>query len=63
MSIDDAIETYVDFASKVFSGEQIGRDGKFSTKTFEETIKTIVRSVTGDSDERLFDRRPNACKV
>ena len=63
MPIDKAIETYVDFTSKVFSAGQIGLDGKFNTKTFENTIKNIVRSVMDDPDECLLDQRPNACKV
>ena len=63
MSIDKAIETYVDFSSKVFAPGKIGLGGKFSTKTFEDGIKTIVLSVTDDPNERLLDRRSNACKV
>ena len=63
MTVDKAIETYVDFASKVFSTRQIGRDGKFSTKTFEDTIKGIITDVTGNSDERILDGRSSACKV
>ena len=63
MSVDKAIEIYVDFTSKVFSAKQIGRDGKFSTKTLEDTIRNIMVNVTNDSEERLWDRRPNACKV
>ena len=63
MSIDKAIATYVDLTSKVFSAGQIGLDGRFSTKTFEDIIKNVVISVTNDSDECLLDRRPSACKV
>ena len=63
MSIEKAIEAYVDFISKVFSTRQIGRDGKFSTKTFEDAIKDIIMNVTNNPDERLLDERSNACKV
>ena len=63
MSIDKAIETYVDFTSKVFSARQIGRDGKFSTTAFEDTIRSIIKDATGNSDERILDGRSHACKV
>ena len=63
MSIDDAIKYYVKFAERVFSAKQIGRDGKFNEKTFEDAIKEIVAKVTKNPQERMLDKRSNACKV
>ena len=63
MSVDKAIDTYVDLVSKVFSARQIGRDGKFNTKTFEDAIKSIVMNATNDVDECMLDQRNDACKV
>ena len=42
---------------------QIGRDGKFNAKTFEEAIVEIIETVTHNPHERMMDERPNACKV
>ena len=63
MSIDQAIKTYVKFTSKVLSTQQIGGDGKFSMKTFENAIKGIVKDVTENPNEYILDRRASACKV
>ena len=63
MSIDQAIETYVDFVSKVFSARQTGLDWKFNTRIFEEIVKDIVKGATGDSNEPILEQRSGACKV
>ena len=63
MSVDDAIESYVRFSKRVFSAKQIGREGKFNAKTFEEAIIEVIERITKNPHERMMDQRPNACKV
>ena len=63
MSIDDAIDSYVNLSKRVFSAKQIGEDGKFNAKTFDEAIVEIIESITQNPHEPLLDQRPNSCKV
>ena len=63
MTIDKAIACYVSLAEKVFSSTQIGSDGKFSSRMFEDVIKQIVNEECGNPTERMTDDGPAVCKT
>ena len=65
MSMDDAIECYVNLSKEVFSAKQIGRDGKFKASKLEEVLKRVIKQHTGNADEQMMDKRSDGqvCKT
>ncbi|KAF9476075.1 FabD/lysophospholipase-like protein [Pholiota conissans] len=55
MDVNSAIDHYDNLAKKVFSSKKIWGDGKFKATELEEAIKSLVRSITGDSESPLLD--------
>jgi hypothetical protein len=55
MDVDEAIECYSDLAKQVFSDMKWYGDG-FKVKKLEEVIKSVVETITGDSESPLLER-------
>ncbi|XP_006457717.1 hypothetical protein AGABI2DRAFT_190154, partial [Agaricus bisporus var. bisporus H97] len=58
MDVDTAIERYNDLAKKVFSTPKRWGDGAFKSTTLEEAMKSVVKTVTGDSESPLIESDP-----
>ncbi|KDR67979.1 hypothetical protein GALMADRAFT_257519 [Galerina marginata CBS 339.88] len=64
MDVDTAIKHYDDLAKQVFSGIKRWGDGKFSATKLEGAIKSVVRTVTGDSESLLLeDDNAGVCRT
>ena len=55
MDVDTAIQHYDDLAKHVFSDMKLWGDGKFKAKKLEEVIKSVVETVTRDSESSLLE--------
>ena len=55
MDVDIAIKHYDDLANQVFSDMKLWRDEKFKAKKLEKVIKSVVKTVTGDSESPLLE--------
>ena len=56
MDVDTAIKYYDDIAKHVFSDPKLwGGDGKFKARKLEESIKSMVMDITGDSESPLLE--------
>jgi hypothetical protein len=56
MDVDTAIDSYTNLAQQVFSDpKRWPADGRFKATKLEETIKSVVRDVTGNPDEPLLE--------
>ena len=55
MDVDTAIKHYDDLAKHVFSDPKRFGDGKFKATKLEESIKSVVKEVTGDSESALLE--------
>ena len=63
LDVDTAIKHYDDLAKKAFRVSRWG-DGKFNAKELEEAIKSVVKSVTGDSESPLLEGdQPGVCRT
>ncbi|KAI9665063.1 MAG: hypothetical protein M1821_006511 [Bathelium mastoideum] len=62
MSIDEAIESYDKFSRSIFGKKQRLRDGKYSAKTFETIIKSVVASKLGDESATMREPIEHSCK-
>jgi hypothetical protein len=56
MDVDTAIAHYDDLTKQVFSNMKRCGDGKFKAKKLEQVIKSVVKTVTGDSESPLLER-------
>ena len=66
LDVDTAIKYYDDLAEKAFRVSNRNRwgDGKFKAKELEEAIKSIVKSVKGDSESPLLEGdQPGVCRT
>jgi hypothetical protein len=66
LDVDTAIKHYDDLAKEVFgvSNKKLFGDGKFKAKKLEEAIKSVVESVTGDSESPLLEGdQPGVCRT
>ncbi|KAF7778948.1 hypothetical protein Agabi119p4_3293 [Agaricus bisporus var. burnettii] len=55
MDVETAIERYNDLAKRVFSTPKRWGDGAFKSTTLEEAMKSVVETVTGDSESPLLE--------
>ncbi|KAF9470349.1 FabD/lysophospholipase-like protein [Pholiota conissans] len=55
MDVDSAIDHYDNLTKKIFSSRKLWGDGKFKATKLEAAIKSVVRSITGDSDSSLLE--------
>ncbi|EKM81516.1 hypothetical protein AGABI1DRAFT_83008 [Agaricus bisporus var. burnettii JB137-S8] len=55
MDVDTAIKNYDDLAKQVFSAMKLWGDGKFKATTLEAAMKSVVKTVTGDSESPLLE--------
>ena len=55
MDVDIAIKHYDDLANQVFSDMKPWGDEKFKAKKLEKVIKSVVKTVTGDSESPLLE--------
>ncbi|KAF9470475.1 FabD/lysophospholipase-like protein, partial [Pholiota conissans] len=58
MDAESAINHYDNLAKSVFSSEKLWGDGKFKATKLEAAIKSVVRSITGDSESPLLEVGP-----
>jgi len=66
LDVDTAIKHYDDLAEEVFrvSNRKLLGDGKFKAKKLEEVIKSVVKSVNGDSESPLIEGdQPGFCRT
>ena len=62
MPVDEAIESYDKFSRTIFSKKQRLRDGKYSAKTFETIVKSVVESKLGDESASMRQPAEHSCK-
>ncbi|XP_006461642.1 hypothetical protein AGABI2DRAFT_151295 [Agaricus bisporus var. bisporus H97] len=55
MDVDTAIKNYDDLSKQVFSAMKLWGDGKFRATTLEAAMKSVVKTVTGDSESPLLE--------
>ncbi|EKM76834.1 hypothetical protein AGABI1DRAFT_86896 [Agaricus bisporus var. burnettii JB137-S8] len=55
MDVDTAINSYNDLVKQVFSVMKLWGDGKFKATTLEAAMKSVVETVTGDSESPLLE--------
>ncbi|EKM82275.1 hypothetical protein AGABI1DRAFT_124759 [Agaricus bisporus var. burnettii JB137-S8] len=55
MDVDAAIKDYDDLAKRVFSTPKRWGDGAFKSTTLKEAMKSVVKTVTGDSESPLIE--------
>lgn len=55
MDVDTAIKHYDELAKVVFSDLKILGDGKFKESKLEGSIKSVVKSATGDEESPLLE--------
>ncbi|KAF9479446.1 FabD/lysophospholipase-like protein [Pholiota conissans] len=58
MDVNSAIDHYDNLAKNVFSTKKLWGDGKFKATKLEAAIKSVVRSITGDSESPLLEGGP-----
>ena len=64
MDVDTAIQHYDDLTKQVFSNMKRWGDGKFKAKKLEEVIKSVVETVTRDSESSLLeDDQAGVCRT
>ncbi len=66
LDVDTAIEKYYVLAKEIFgvSNKKLSGDGKFNAEKLEEAIKSVVKSVTGDSESPLLEGdQPGVCRT
>jgi hypothetical protein len=57
-----ATTEFASLAKDVFSDKKIVGPGTFKASKLEKALKDIVREATGDEDEPMMNKRPNAGK-
>lgn len=63
MSVEDAIKTYISFTKDVFTKKKLGAtDSIFKAAQFEKTMKSIVKSVTGNAESLMMDQGSLPCR-
>lgn len=68
MRLDDVIREYGHLMSNTLSDKKLltlGGSGTFKATKFEEGLKNIVRTATGDAEEMMMEESPREarCKV
>lgn len=66
ISTDKAIECYQTLAKEVFSDRKLTTSGTgvFKATKLEMALKAIIQEATGNADEPMMDKRPDAeCKT
>jgi hypothetical protein len=65
MPLDQAIEHFAKLARDVFSDKKhfsASGSGAFKSTKMQQALKEIIQTATGDENERMMDRRPDAAK-
>ncbi|CAE6455371.1 unnamed protein product [Rhizoctonia solani] len=57
MPVHSAILAYANLAKDVFSEKKRWGSGSFKTSRLKDSLRNIIRSATGDSDEPMMDRQ------
>ncbi|KAG8724762.1 hypothetical protein FRC09_014598 [Ceratobasidium sp. 395] len=57
MTTENALETFARLSNEVFSDRKLIGQGVFRASKMEQTLKAIVREVTGNEDELMLDQR------
>ena len=64
MDVNTAIDRYAYLAKQVFSDVKLWGDEKFKASKLEESLKSLVEDVTGDSESPLLvDDEPGVCRT
>ena len=63
MTVDEAIEAYESLSKAIFGSKRSRfHDGKYSSKTFESVIKSVVAAKLGNENAKMREEKEPTCK-